>query len=71
MKVGQSYGTSLKEQAQALKALRDQYSSLTEEELKSAGGQEMLKHITELDKAVKENDVDRQPPANVGIPASV
>lgn len=56
MKVGQSYGTSLKEQAQALKALRDQYSSLTEEELKSAGGQEMLKHIQELDKAVKEND---------------
>ena len=56
MSVGQSYGTSLKEQAQALKALRDQYSSLTEEEQKSAGGKEMLKHIQDLDKAVKDND---------------
>ena len=57
MKVGQSYGTSLKEQAQALKALRDQYGSLTEEELKSAGGQQMLKHIQDLDKAYKDQQL--------------
>lgn len=56
MKVGQSYGTSLKEQAQALNALKDQYRSLSAAERESAGGKEMLKHIQDLDKAVKEND---------------
>jgi hypothetical protein len=56
MKVGQSYGTSLKEQAQALNALKDQYRGLTAAERESAGGKEMLKHIQDLDKAVKEND---------------
>ena len=56
MKVGQSYGTSLKEQAQALNALKDQYRSLTAAERESAGGKEMLKHIQDLDKAVKDNE---------------
>lgn len=56
MRVGQSYGTSLKEQAQALNALKDQYRSLSAAERESAGGKEMLKHIQDLDKAVKEND---------------
>lgn len=56
MKVGQSYGTSLKEQAQALNALKDQYRGLTAAERESAGGKEMLKHIQDLDKAVKDND---------------
>ena len=56
MKVGQSYGTSLKEQAQALNALKDQYRSLSAAERESAGGKEMLKHIQDLDKAVKENE---------------
>ena len=57
MKVGQSYGTSLKEQAQALNALKNQYSSLTAAERQSAGGQEMLKHIQDLDKAYKDNQL--------------
>lgn len=56
MKVGQSYGTSLKEQAQALSALKNQYRGLTAAERESAGGQEMLKHIKDLDKAVKDNE---------------
>ena len=56
MKVGQSYGNSLKEQAQALNALKDQYRSLTAAERESAGGKEMLKHIQDLDKAVKDNE---------------
>ena len=56
MKVGQSYGTSLKEQAQALSALKDQYRGLTAAERESAGGKEMLKHIQDLDKAVKDNE---------------
>jgi hypothetical protein len=56
MKVGQSYGTSLKEQAQALSALKDQYRGLTAAERESAGGKEMLNHIKDLDKAVKDNE---------------
>lgn len=51
-----SYGDSLKEQAALLTDLKNQYQSLTKAEREGARGQELLKHIQELDEAVKQAD---------------
>lgn len=51
-----TYSDSFKGQAAQLADLKNQYSSLTKAERESAGGKEMLKHLTELDAQVKEND---------------
>ena len=53
MKVGQSYGTSAREQAQTINVLKTNMKP-NHAERESAGGQEMLKHIQDLDKALKE-----------------
>ena len=50
------YSDSFRGQAAQLADLKNQYSSLTKAERESAGGQEMLKHLTELDAQVKAND---------------
>lgn len=51
-----TYSDSFKGQAAQLSDLKNQYQSLSKAERESAGGQEMLKHLGELDKQVKEND---------------
>ena len=51
-----TYSDSFKGQAAQLADLKNQYQSLSKAERESAGGQEMLKHLGELDKQVKEND---------------
>lgn len=51
-----TYSDSFRGQAAQLADLKNQYSSLTKAERESAGGQEMLKHLSELDAQVKEND---------------
>ena len=62
-----AYGTSLKEQSAQLNELRDRYKSLTKEERESAQGQEMLRHIQDLDAALKEADYSQgQFQRNVG-----
>ena len=50
------YGDSLKEMSAELAAMKNEYQSLTKAERESAQGQELLKHIQELDAAVKEAD---------------
>lgn len=50
------YSDSFRGQAAQLADLKNQYSSLSKQERESAGGQEMLKKLAELDKQVKEND---------------
>ena len=50
------YSDSFRGQAAQLADLKNQYSSLSKAERESAGGQEMLKHLTELDAQVKAND---------------
>lgn len=47
---------SLKEQTAVLNILKNSYASLTEEQKKSAAGQDLLKQIEELDKTVKKTD---------------
>ena len=51
-----TYSDSFRGQAAQLADLKNQYSSLTKAERESAGGQEMLKHLSELDAQVKAND---------------
>ena len=50
------YGDSLKEQSALLADLKNQYQSMTAAEREGAEGQELLKHIQELDEAVKAAD---------------
>lgn len=47
---------SLKEQTAVLNILKNSYASLTEEQKKSAAGQDLLKQIEELDATVKKTD---------------
>ena len=67
------YGSSLKEQSALLSELRNRYQSLTKEERESAQGQDLLKHIQDLDAAVKAADYSQgQFQRNVGnYPAAV
>lgn len=61
------YGSSLKEQSALLSELRNRYQSLSKQERESAGGQELLKHIQDLDAAVKAADYSQgQFQRNVG-----
>ena len=50
------YSDSFRGQAAQLADLKNQYASLSKAERESAGGQEMLKHLQELDSQVKAND---------------
>ena len=50
------YGDSLKEQSALLADLKNQYQSMTAAEREGAEGQELLKHIQDLDEAVKAAD---------------
>ncbi len=50
------FGTTLKEQSTELAVLKNAYASLTEEQKKSAAGQDLLKQIEELDATVKKTD---------------
>lgn len=56
MNTTKRYGDSLKEMSAELAAMKNEYQSLTKAERESAQGQELLKHIQELDAAVKEAD---------------
>ena len=56
MNTTKRYGDSLKEMSAELAAMKNEYQSLTKVERESAQGQELLKHIQELDAAVKEAD---------------
>lgn len=61
------YGDSLKEQAALLTELRTRYQSLGKTERESAQGQQLLKHIQELDAAIKAADYSQgQFQRNVG-----
>jgi len=55
-KAGHSFGSSIIEQKEALKNLQLQYTSLTEEQKKSVGGQEMKKSLIELNNQINELD---------------
>lgn len=67
------YGTSLKEQSALLSELRNRYQSLNATERESAQGQALLKHIQDLDAAIKAADYSQgQFQRNVGnYPAAV
>ena len=67
------YGTSLKEQSALLSELRNRYQSLNATERDSAQGQALLKHIQDLDAAIKAADYSQgQFQRNVGnYPAAV
>ena len=56
MNTTKRYGDSLKEMSAELASMKNEYQSLTKAERESARGQELLKHIQELDAAVKEAD---------------
>lgn len=56
MNTTKRYGDSLKEMAAELASMKNEYQSLSKAERESAQGQELLKHIQELDTAVKEAD---------------
>lgn len=61
------YADSLKGMKAELASLRDQYASLSAAERESAAGQDLLQHIDQLDKAVKETNYSMgEFQANVG-----
>ena len=52
------YGDSLAEQGQLLTQLKNEYRSLSEEQRKSAGGEELKKQIAALDASMKSADAE-------------